>query len=124
MDCGCNRHEEIDRAGSGANRRSTTRRCTAWSGTTAGSAHLPGGLFVPGTRYGSIYYTPGYSNGGWLNFSESNIFVVRGIDGDATADHFSFRDYDLNGREQFAHLRPELSEAPSWRMASTRSRAT
>ncbi|MCJ7589841.1 MAG: TonB-dependent receptor plug domain-containing protein, partial [Woeseiaceae bacterium] len=47
---------------------------------------------------GSIYATPGASNGGWNGFSESNIFGF-GIDSnqDGVAD-LTFRDYDLNGK--------------------------
>ncbi len=47
---------------------------------------------------GSIYYTPGFSNGGWGDFSESSTFGF-GIDsnGDGVAD-LSFRDYDNNGK--------------------------
>ena len=50
-------------------------------------------------RAGSIYYTPGSSNGGWIDFSESSQFGV-GVDsnGDGVAD-LSFRDYDLNGKD-------------------------
>ncbi|GMG88618.1 TonB-dependent receptor [Biformimicrobium ophioploci] len=66
---------------------------------------LAGRVSVPGA--GSIYYTPGVSNGGWNGFSESSIFGF-GVDSnaDGTAD-ISFSDYTLNGREQFAHLFPE-----------------
>ncbi|HLF32448.1 MAG TPA: TonB-dependent receptor [Xanthomonadales bacterium] len=58
---------------------------------------------------GSIYYTPGYSNGGWPNFSESNAFGF-GVDGDGDGvTDISFRDYDLNGKPgpQNATLFPE-----------------
>lgn len=60
---------------------------------------------------GSVYYTPGYSNGGWPNFSESNQFGAIGIDGDGDgATDVNFRDYDLNGRTQHAHLFPEVEQ--------------
>ena len=67
---------------------------------------------------GDIYPTPGVSNGGWPNFSDPYIFrFLRGIrlrygvdsDGDGQAD-LSHRDFDLNGKEQFAHLYPEVSQ--------------
>lgn len=47
---------------------------------------------------GSIYHTPGFSNGGWPNFSESSMYGF-GVDsnGDGVAD-LTFRDYDLNGK--------------------------
>ena len=109
---GCNRHAEIDQSGKRRHQEVYYPQVYGmeWDDCRLGS--LARRVFVPGTRYGSIYYTPGYSNGGWENFSESNIFVVRGIDGDGDGrTDFSFRDYDLNGREQFAHLRPELTES-------------
>ena len=63
-------------------------------------------------RAGSIYYTPGYTNGGWPNFSESSTYQGIGVDGDGDGrTDLSFRDYSLNGREQFAHLRPDISQA-------------
>mgnify|MGYP003572457848 CR=1 FL=1 len=54
-------------------------------------------VFVP-TNSGSIYHTPGFSNGGWPNFSESSQYGF-GVDsnGDGVAD-LTFRDYDLNGK--------------------------
>lgn len=69
-------------------------------------------MFVPGTQYGSIYYTPGYSNGGWPNFSESSSpFGVFGVDGDGDGvTDISFRDYSINGRETFAHLEPQQEQ--------------
>lgn len=110
---GCNRHEEIDQSGQRRHQEVYYPQVYGmeWDDCRLGS--LARRVFVPGAprNYGSIYYTPGYSNGGWLNFSESNIFVIRGIDGDGDGKaDFSFRDYDLNGREQFAHLRPELTQ--------------
>ena len=49
------------------------------------------------TRAGSIYYTPGTSNGGWPNFSESND-SFGGVDGDGDGvTDISFDDYTLNG---------------------------
>ena len=98
-----NRHVEIDQSGRrGASRScSTLSRCTAWTWDDC-QPWLPrcDASFVPGTRYGSIYYTPGYSNGGWLNFSESSHIRCRHRcrrrrrrqDG-----YQSFRNHDLNG---------------------------
>jgi len=53
--------------------------------------------FVP-TDLGSVYYTPGYTNAGFPNFSESSLFGF-GVDGngDGRTD-LTFRDYDLNGK--------------------------
>ena len=101
---GCNRHMEIDQAG---NVRSTDLFYSTTYGMVSDSddckvTSLAGRVFVP-TASGSIYYTPGYTNGGWPNFSESSHygFGVDG-DGDGRAD-VAFRDYSINGREQFAH---------------------
>ncbi|MGB5334678.1 MAG: TonB-dependent receptor plug domain-containing protein, partial [Woeseiaceae bacterium] len=58
---------------------------------------------------GSIYYTPGFTNGGWTDFSESSTYGF-GIDGDGDGStDLSFRDYDLNGKpdQQNADLFPE-----------------
>ena len=65
----------------------------------------------PALRTGSIYHTPGYSNGGWGNFSEGHTpwFGVDG-NGDGVTD-FSYIDYSLNGKEQFAHLYPEVTQS-------------
>ncbi|WP_237068159.1 TonB-dependent receptor domain-containing protein [Microbulbifer guangxiensis] len=66
---------------------------------------LAGRVSVPFS--GSIYYTPGSSNGGWNGFSESSLYGF-GVDGngDGVTD-INFRDYDINGRDLFAHLLPE-----------------
>jgi len=72
---------------------------------------LAGRVYIPGTDVGSIYYTPGVSNGGWGNFSESVApYGGFGIDsdGDGVAD-VSYSDYSLNGTpyKQNADLYPE-----------------
>ena len=103
---GCNRHYEVDQAGRIRNRdlRYTALYGMEWDDCTVGS--LIGRTIVP--RAGSIYYTPGYTNGGWPDFSESGASWVAGtfgIDGDLDGrTDVTFRDYSLNGREQFAHL--------------------
>ena len=56
--------------------------------------------FIPSIDAGSIYYTPGYSNGGWGNFSESgDPYTGLGADGngDGVGD-INLYDYDLNGK--------------------------
>ncbi len=109
---GCERHAEIDQ--SGQRRHQELYYPTVFNMDWDDCRWGPpvGILDVPGTRYRFLWYTPGYSNGGWGNFSESSLFRVRGVDGDGDgrAD-FSFRDNDLNGREQFRHLYPERSQA-------------
>ncbi|WP_157520487.1 TonB-dependent receptor [Microbulbifer agarilyticus] len=71
-----------------------------------GIGSLAGRVSVP--EAGSIYYTPGSSNGGWNGFTESSAFALSGLDtnGDGVPD-INFHDYDLNGKEQFAHLIPQ-----------------
>lgn len=101
---GCNRNVEIDQAG---NIRNTGLFYSTTYGMVSDSddckvTSLAGRVFI-NTRQGSIYYTPGFTNGGWPNFSESSHYGF-GVDsdGDGVAD-LSFRDYSINGREQFAH---------------------
>lgn len=56
--------------------------------------------FIPAIDAGSIYYTPGYTNGGWPNFSESgDPYTGLGADGngDGIGDINLF-DYDFNGK--------------------------
>jgi iron complex outermembrane receptor protein len=56
--------------------------------------------FIPAIDMGSIYYTPGYSNGGWGNFSESgDPYTGFGADGngDGVGDVDLYQ-YDLNGK--------------------------
>lgn len=76
--------------------------------TTGGckpTASLRGRTIVPGA--GSIYYTPGSSNGGWGNFTETNLYGLGiDLDGDGVADT-SYQDYTNNGRNGAAHLFPD-----------------
>ena len=63
-------------------------------------------LVVP--RAGYVYYTPGRTNGGWPNFSESNSnwWVGRfpmDTDGDGTPD-VDWADHNRNGTRQHRHL--------------------
>jgi iron complex outermembrane receptor protein len=47
---------------------------------------------------GSVYYTPGFSNGGWGNFSESEQFgYAVDTDQDGVAD-MTYRDFSTNGK--------------------------
>ena len=64
-----------------------------------------------GTGFGSVYYTPGFSNSGIPNFSESGQFGA-GIDGNGDGQtDMDFADYALDSRAQEAHLFPELSRS-------------
>ena len=63
------------------------------------SLSLAGRVLVRSQRYGSIYYTPGYSNGGWPEFSESGdpfLAIASDGDGDGVGD-VNFLNYNLNG---------------------------
>ena len=68
---------------------------------------LAGRTYLYDGGVGSIYYTPGASNGGWPNFSESVIYGY-GLDSnqDGVAD-VSYKNYSLNGKSDFAHMYPE-----------------
>ncbi|MDP5210351.1 TonB-dependent receptor domain-containing protein [Microbulbifer sp. 2205BS26-8] len=107
---GCQQNVEVGTDGkiSKADAFYTNRFGMDWrGGCTVGS--LVGRVSVPSS--GSIYYTPGQSNGGWNGFSESSLFDI-GVDGDGDGrTDISFLDYSLNGREGFAHLFPEQDRA-------------
>ena len=102
---GCNRHYEIDQAGKIRNRDLwySTTYGMEWDDCTIGS--LVGAAIGP---RGWLFYTPGYTNGGWPDFSSWGASWRAGrfgIDGDLDGrTDVNFRDYSLNGREQFAHL--------------------
>ncbi|NNJ71817.1 MAG: outer membrane cobalamin receptor protein, partial [Enterobacterales bacterium] len=69
-------------------------------------SRVAGRVIVPVA--GSIYYTPGTSNGGWNNFSDDRLYAVPvDTDGDGVAD-ISYTDYSPNGSEdqQSASLFP------------------
>jgi iron complex outermembrane receptor protein len=99
----CDKNHEIDE--NGQIRSQDVFYQTAYGmdvGECRGAALLAARTFVP-TFLGSVYYTPGYSNGGWPNFSESSISFAGlgdiGIDGDGDGQtDVNFRDYDLNGK--------------------------
>ncbi len=61
---------------------------------------LGGRMFLTGIAPGSVYYTPGTTNVGIPNYSDSSLYGVM-IDGngDGLAD-FSFFDYTTNGTEE------------------------
>jgi iron complex outermembrane receptor protein len=94
----CQKNYEIDSEGN-------YRSQDLYYGETYGmeiSECVPSGLarrvFVPGMATGSIYYTPGFSNGGWGNFSEP-VSPYGGFGIDTTGDGFadaSYSNYSLN----------------------------
>ena len=102
---GCEKHWEIDEGGAIRHQDLyyPTTLGMRWDECRLGS--LAGRVAVP--RAGSIYYTPGSSNGGWPDFSETNLYGF-GVDADGDGEtDLTYRDYDLNGRTQFAHLRAD-----------------
>ena len=107
---GCDKHYEIDENGNFRTEEAFYNNPNggygmAWDECRIGS--LAGRVSVPFS--GSIYYTPGFTNGGWANFSESSIFGF-GVDGDGDGQtDLSFRDYSLNGKasQQNSDLLPE-----------------
>ena len=108
---GCTRHAEVDENGNLRQGRVFYRpvpeieRDNCRRGKLVGRVLLQSGSLVPP----SIYYTPGYSNGGWPNFSIDEFFG-RGVDGDGDGKvDVAHRDYDLNGREDFRYLYPRLT---------------
>ena len=107
----CTKNAEIDQRGQIRTRDLwySTNLGMDWNECAFGS--LAGRTVVP-ARAGSVYYTPGYSNGGWPNFSEANsVFGTFGVDGDGDgATDVTYNDYDINGRDTFAHLYPEVSQ--------------
>ena len=93
---------------------------------------VPSGLarrvFIPGMAVGSIYYTPGDSNGGWNNFSESvSPYGSFGIDsdGDGIAD-VSYSEYSLNGTDyaQSGYLTPDYETTSFMALANILLRVT
>ena len=93
---GCNKHYEIDDEGNFRTEEQFYNNVYGMEWDECRLGLLAGRVSVPFA--GSIYYTPGVSNGGWTDFSESSIFGF-GVDGngDGAAD-VNFRQYDLNGK--------------------------
>ncbi len=106
---GCDKHYEIDENGQFRQEEQFYNNVYGMEWDECRLGLLAGRVSVP--RAGSIYYTPGVSNGGWTDFSESSIFGF-GVDGngDGAAD-VNFRQYDLNGKasQQNSDLFPETS---------------
>ena len=104
---GCERHAEIDEFGQVRTQDLSNENVLGmeWDGCRQGA--LARRVFIDDGLAGSVYYTPGTSNGGWPEFSESSLFGF-GVDGNGDGQtDLTFRDYDLNGKTQNAHLFPE-----------------
>ncbi|WP_444940414.1 TonB-dependent receptor domain-containing protein [Microbulbifer sp. ZKSA004] len=103
---GCAQNIEIGRDGNTYKKDAyySTLYGMDWSGG-CDVGYLASRVTVPGA--GLVYYTPGQSNGGWKNFSESNLYSV-GVDGNGDGQtDVSFLDYSLNGYMDSANLFPE-----------------
>lgn len=108
---GCSTDYEIDQNGNIRTQNEFYRNVYGMRDDGCEVGLLAGRVSVPIS--GSIYYTPGSTNGAWPGFSESSLFGAIGIDGDGDGvSDVSFRDYSINGREQaFAHLIPEFERS-------------
>lgn len=108
---GCEKHAEIDEFGQVRTQDLFAPEVLGmeWDGCRQGL--LARRVIINDGLAGSVYYTPGFSNGGWPNFSESQIGPFLGVDGDGDGQtDISYRDYDLNGRTQNAHLFSEAEQ--------------
>ena len=102
---GCMKHWEIDEGGRVRHQDLVYSTTLGMRWNECALDSLVGRVSVP--RAGSIYYTPGGSNGGWPDFSETNLYGF-GVDADGDGEtDLTYQDYDLNGRTQFAHLRSD-----------------
>ena len=103
---GCERHIEVDEGGRIRHTQISDSTNYGMRPTDCAFGGYSQRVLVP--RAGWVYYTPGTTNGGWPNFSESNSNWRRGVfgidsDGDGTPD-VDWSDYNLNGQGQHQHL--------------------
>lgn len=100
---GCEKHWEIDQGGRIRHQDLYYQTSFGMRWDECRSGPEVGWALVPLAR--DVYFTPGGSNGGWPDFSKAVQYGI-GVDGDGDGEtDLSYRDYDLNGRAQFAHLR-------------------
>ncbi|MEX0975538.1 MAG: TonB-dependent receptor [Woeseia sp.] len=110
----CDRHMEIDEYGQvrttglfeQVNYNMRPNDCK--SALSAGWISLGAFPRTIGSGFGSVFYTPGFSNSGIPNFSDWNQFAPIDVDGDGMND-VDFADYALESSQQEAHLFPDLS---------------
>ena len=107
---GCEREYEVDE--DGAIRQQNVFWANEygmeWDDCSIGNLYSR--IFILPSGIRNLYYTPGFSNGGWPNFSKATHDdfdgTTIGVDGDGDGrTDISFRDYSLNGSEQYKHLR-------------------
>jgi len=94
---GCDQHHEITQSGEIRFQEQYYNNVLGMEWDECRIGLLAGRISVPFA--GSVYHTPGASNGGWGNWTESEQFGL-GIDsnGDGVAD-MTYRDYSLNGAD-------------------------
>lgn len=95
---GCDQHNEITESGEIRFQEQFYNNVLGMEWDECRIGLLAGRIQVPFAS--SIYHTPGTSNGGWGNWSESELFGAFGVDSnqDGTAD-LTYRDYSLNGAD-------------------------
>lgn len=105
---GCSRHIEIDEGG--RTRTEPLFYPTVYGMDMEGCGSIfPLSARVVVPQRGSVYYTPGRSNGGWPSFSESESYGFPiDNDGDGEPD-VNYRDHSLNGRQDYRHLYPDYA---------------
>jgi iron complex outermembrane receptor protein len=69
---------------------------------------LGGRFFEFSTGLGSMYYTPGSTNAGVPNYSESGLYSVPVSTGADGYNEVDFGDYNTNGATNFAHMVPDV----------------
>ncbi|MDE0422810.1 MAG: TonB-dependent receptor [Gammaproteobacteria bacterium] len=103
---GCRKHIEIDELGHIRHEDLYFPHYFGMDLEGCSLGNLAGRVWVPGTDFGTIYFTSGSTNGGWPNFSEPNSpWGTFGVDanGDGQTD-VNFNDYNLSGRQDYAEL--------------------
>jgi iron complex outermembrane receptor protein len=95
---GCDQHNEITESGEIRFQEQFYNNALGMEWDECRIGLLAGRIQVPFAS--SIYHTPGSSNGGWGNWSESELFGAFGVDSnqDGVAD-LTYRDYSLNGAD-------------------------
>ena len=94
----CRQHREIDQNGKIRTRDLywETVYGMPWDDCTLG---LLAGRVQTLTAAGSIYHTPGTSNGGWGRFSEARLWGVNAVTKDDAINDINYQNYDLNGSD-------------------------
>lgn len=106
---GCDMHREVDENGNINSTDLFLSRVYGMTPTPCKTSSLAGRVIVSPRAAGSIYYTPGRSNGGWPGFSESSLYGRFGVDGNGDGQtDVDFQDYDLDNVDQAANIFPNF----------------